>query len=108
MKEYNIAVEVQSLKSKVPTDFRFEETKISIDLNKVVWFKQYWHVGTDKFQESHTEVLLFGLPVKSATLYLSFNINTSKLCLLFKIFTSSAVEEIWILYFCLPIDFGWN
>jgi len=60
MKEYNIAVEVQSLKSKVPTDFRFEETKISIDLNKVVWFKQYWHVGTDKFQESHTEVLLFG------------------------------------------------
>lgn len=60
MKEYNIAVEVQSLKSKVPTDFRFEETKISIDLNKVVWFKQYWHIGTDKFQESHTEVLLFG------------------------------------------------
>ena len=28
MKEYIAAVEIQSLKSKVPTDFRFEETKI--------------------------------------------------------------------------------
>lgn len=60
MKEYIAAVAVQSLKSKVPTDFRFEETKISIDLNKVIWFKEYFHRATDKFQRTHTEVLLFG------------------------------------------------
>ncbi len=60
MKEYIAAVEIQSLKSKVPTDFRFEETKICIDLDKVVWFKEYFHVATDKFQNTHTEVLLFG------------------------------------------------
>ena len=60
MKEYIAAVEVQSRKSKVPTDFRFEETKIRIDLNKIVWFKEYFHVATNKFQDSHTEVLLFG------------------------------------------------
>lgn len=60
MKEYIAAVEVQSLQSKVPTDFRFEETKIRIDLDKVVWFKEYFHVATDKFQDTHTEVLLFG------------------------------------------------
>ena len=51
MKEYIAAVEIQSLKSKVPTDFRFEETKICIDLDKVVWFKEYFHVATDKFQK---------------------------------------------------------
>lgn len=52
MKEYTAAVEIQSLKSKVPTDFRFEETKISVDLTKVVWFKEYFHVATSKFQET--------------------------------------------------------
>ena len=60
MKEYTAAVEIQSLKSKVPTDFRFEETKISVDLTKVVWFKEYFHVATSKFQETHTEVLMYG------------------------------------------------
>ena len=60
MEEFIIAVEVQSLKSKVPTDFRFEETKIMLNLNSVVWFKEYWHVATDKFQDSHTEVLIQG------------------------------------------------
>lgn len=60
MKEYTAAVEIQSRKSKVPTDFRFEQTKICIDLSKVVWFKEYFHVATDKFQNTHAEVLLFG------------------------------------------------
>lgn len=60
MKEYIAAVEIQSRKSKVPTDFRFEQTKICIDLSKVVWFKEYFHVATDKFQNTHAEVLLFG------------------------------------------------
>ena len=60
MKEYTAAVAIQSLKSKVPTDFRFEETKICIDLSKIVWFKEYFHVATDKFKSTHTEVLLFG------------------------------------------------
>ena len=60
MKEYNAAVAVQSLKSKVPTDFRLEVTKISIDLSKVVWFKEYFHIATDKFKDTHTEVLMFG------------------------------------------------
>tara|TARA_R100000388_G_C7188744_1_gene132431 strand:+ start:232 stop:483 length:252 start_codon:yes stop_codon:yes gene_type:complete len=60
-KEFTAAVAVQSLKSKVPTDFRFEETKISIDLDMIVWYKQYWHIGTDKFKESHTEVCIAGI-----------------------------------------------
>jgi len=60
MKEYKAAVLVQSLKSKVPTDFRFEETKISLDLDDVVWFKEYFHMSTNKFKSSHTEVLMHG------------------------------------------------
>lgn len=60
MVEYIAAVEVQSRKSKVPTDFRFEETKIRIDLGKIVWFKEYFHIATNKFKNTHTEVLLFG------------------------------------------------
>ncbi len=55
--EFTAAVAIQSLKSKVPTDFRFEETKISVDLDKIIWFKQYWHLGTDKFKETYTEVM---------------------------------------------------
>lgn len=59
-KEFTAAVAVQSLKSKVPTDFRFEETKISIDLDKIVWYKEYWHVGTNKFKTTYTEVCVDG------------------------------------------------
>jgi hypothetical protein len=59
-KEFTAAVAVQSLKSKVPTDFRFEETKISIDLDKIVWYKEYWHVGTNKFKTTYTEVYVDG------------------------------------------------
>lgn len=60
MKEYIAAVAVQSLQSKVPTDFRFEETKIMLDLERVVWFKEFFHPRTDKFQSTHTEILIFG------------------------------------------------
>jgi len=60
MKEYIAAVAVQSLKSKVPTDFRFEETKIMINLDRVSWFKQYWNVATEKFKHTYTEVLIHG------------------------------------------------
>ena len=33
---------------------------MQIDLSKIVWFKEYFHVSTNKFQNTHTEVLLFG------------------------------------------------
>ncbi len=58
--KWRAAVAVQSLQSKVPTDFRFEETKIMLDLERVVWFKEFFHPRTDKFQSTHTEILIFG------------------------------------------------
>lgn len=56
--EFTAAVAIQSLKSKVPTDFRFEYTQISIDLSTVVYFKEYFHVATSEFKNTHIEVLL--------------------------------------------------
>ena len=75
-KEFTAAVAVQSLKSKVPTDFRFEETKISIDLDMIVWYKQYWHIGTDKFKESHTEVCIAGINNPVIPSYLAMVLST--------------------------------
>ena len=56
--EFTAAVAIQSLKSKVPTDFRFEYTQISIDLSTVVYFKEYFLVATSEFKNTHIEVLL--------------------------------------------------
>ena len=74
-KEFTTAVAVQSLKSKVPTDFRFEDTQISVDLDMIIWFKQYWHAATDKFKDTHTEVCFAGL---SSPVILVINYNELK------------------------------
>tara|TARA_R110001592_G_scaffold85153_8_gene251543 strand:+ start:15035 stop:15292 length:258 start_codon:yes stop_codon:yes gene_type:complete len=59
-KEFIVALAIQSKKSKVPTDFRFETTKIMLDLNKVIWCKQYFHEATDKFNDDYTNVFIDG------------------------------------------------
>lgn len=63
MKEFITTVAVQSKHSKVPTDFRFEKTKVMIDLGKVIFFREYYHPGTEKFMDSHVEVVVHGQQV---------------------------------------------
>ena len=59
-KEFIVAIAIQSKYSKIPTDFRFENTKIMIDLDKVVWCKQYFHEATDEFKNDYTDVFIDG------------------------------------------------
>jgi len=59
-KEYTVAIAIQSKHSKVPTDFRFENTSIMLDLDQVIWCKQYFHEATDKFKDEYTDILIFG------------------------------------------------
>ena len=60
LKEFIAAVPVQSNTSKVPTDFTFFMTKVTIDLNDIAYFKQYFHYGREAFQNDYTEVLMKG------------------------------------------------
>ena len=59
-KEFIVAIAIQSKHSKIPKDFRFENTKIMIDLDKVVWCKQYFHEATDEFKDDYTDVFIDG------------------------------------------------
>jgi len=59
-KEFIVAIAIQSKHSKVPTDFRFENTKIMIDLDQVVWCKQYFHEATDMFKDDYTDIFING------------------------------------------------
>tara|TARA_R110002012_G_scaffold3265_1_gene15220 strand:+ start:6286 stop:6543 length:258 start_codon:yes stop_codon:yes gene_type:complete len=59
-KEFIVALAIQSKKSKVPTDFRFETTKIMLDLDKVIWCKQYFHEATDEFNDDYTNIFVDG------------------------------------------------
>lgn len=63
MKEFIATVAVQSKHSKVPTDFRFEKTKVMIDLSRVIFFKEYYHIPTEKFMSTHIEVVVYGQQV---------------------------------------------
>jgi len=60
LKEFTAAVPIQSSTSKIPTDFQFYMTKVTIDLNDVAYFKQYFHYGREAFQDDYTEVLMKG------------------------------------------------
>lgn len=62
-KEFTVSVAIQSKQSRVPTDFRFEDTKITLELDDVIYFKEYFHYNTDKFQKEYTDVLLRGLSI---------------------------------------------
>jgi hypothetical protein len=59
-KEFTLALAIQSKHSKVPTDFRFENTRITLELDDVSYFKEYFHHATDKHQKDYTDVLLKG------------------------------------------------
>jgi hypothetical protein len=75
MKEFITTIAVQSKHSKVPTDFRFEKTKVMIDLSKVIYFREYYHPGTEKFMDTHVEVVVFG---QSVPLYLEMSYKEFK------------------------------
>ena len=60
LKEFTAAVPIQSKTSKIPTDFTFGLTLITLDLSDIAFFKQYFHVGREAFQEDYTEVLMKG------------------------------------------------
>ena len=71
-KEFIVAVAIQSKKSKVPTDFRFETTRIMIDLNKVIWCKEYFHEATDEFNGDYTDIFVSGQD-KQMTLQINYD-----------------------------------
>ncbi len=60
LKEFTAAVPIQSSTSRIPTDFAFFETMITIDLEDIAYFKQYFHLGREAFQDDYTEVLMKG------------------------------------------------
>tara|TARA_R100000541_G_scaffold370_11_gene3207 strand:+ start:14778 stop:15026 length:249 start_codon:yes stop_codon:yes gene_type:complete len=60
LKEYTAAIAIQSSTSKIPTDFQFHETLITIDLEDIAYFKQYFHLGREAFQKDYTEILMKG------------------------------------------------
>ena len=70
-KEFIVALAIQSKRSKVPTDFRFETTKIMLDINKVIWCKQYFHEATDEFKHDYTDIFVEGQD-KQMTLQISY------------------------------------
>jgi|TARA_R110002020_G_scaffold17044_16_gene60334 hypothetical protein len=60
LKEFTAAVPIQSKTSKIPTDFQFYMTLVTIDLDDIAYFKQYFHPGREAFQDDYTEVLMKG------------------------------------------------